>query len=255
MTAKSFCRAVLLVARSVSHGGECPGCSRRTSLGTSAGPRTSTAACPIAALSCTGQTFRGTCRQRWGRSGFYGASYRCRWARRQRAVGAVGAEQRVLVWATSSCVSGRAVVSPGGHQPGRLQRTKCRRPWCWRMCSCRPRSQSCCRQGCPVNCCRLTGGQLRPTDTEMATGSARTSSSEEDARSTDKEDRSLSKRCIERQWKNTFLRVKRLPCDHESDGQTRASEKRSKVGSIIQFSFIARETRSTTWVKDQGPRP
>ena len=56
--------------------------------------------------------------------------------------------------------------------------------------------------------CRLIGGQLKPTDKAMATHSARTSSSEEDAeeesRSTDEEDRLLTKRCIERQWKNLF---------------------------------------------------
>ena len=47
-----------------------------------------------------------------------------------------------------------------------------------------------------------------PTQTNkqgaMAARSARTSSSEENARSTDEEDHLLKKRCIERQWKNTI---------------------------------------------------
>ena len=89
--------------------------------------------------------------------------------------------------------------------------------------------------------CHLIEGQLRPTDKAMAGRSARTSSSEEDAeddaRSTDEEDRLLTKRCIKREWKklrwkNDCLRVRRLPRDHESGGQ---SEKGSEVGSISQF--------------------
>ena len=63
---------------------ECSGRSRRTSRGTDAGPRTSTGACPIAALSSTGPACRGTSRERWGRRGPCGASNHCRWARLQR---------------------------------------------------------------------------------------------------------------------------------------------------------------------------
>ena len=58
------------------------------------------------------------------------------------------------------------------------------------MCSWRAHSQSCCQLGKPRDFACLSGGQLRPTDRAMAARSARTSSSEEDARSTD-EDRSL----------------------------------------------------------------
>ena len=36
----------------------------------------------------------------------------------------------------------------------------------------------------------------------------------------DEEGRVLTKRCVERQWQNTCFRVKRLPCDHESGGQS-----------------------------------
>ena len=81
-----------------------------------------------------------------------------------------------------------------------------------------------CVEYVPADRCRLTGGQRRPTDRAMAARSARTSSSEEhaeeDVRSTDEEDRLLTNRCIERQWKTLCLRVKRLPCDHKSDGQS-----------------------------------
>ena len=56
-------------------------------------------------------------------------------------------------------------------------------------------------------------GQLGPTDKAMAASSARTSSSEEDARSADKEDRLLTKRCIE-QWK------KQITEKHFSDNET-----------------------------------
>ena len=81
-----------------------------------------------------------------------------------------------------------------------------------------------------------------PFDKAMAARSTRTSSSEEDAKSTDEEDRLLAKRCIEWQWKdasleqNTSLRVKRLPCDHESDVQSCASEKRSKSAQPVNFN-------------------
>ena len=146
---------------------------------------------------------------------------------------AAGAAQGVLVWAISSCVSGRAMVSPGRHQPGRCKRTPRGSSWWWRVCSWRARSWSCCLLGRPADRWRLTGGQLRPTDTAMAARSARTSSSEEDAeedaRSTNEQDRLLTERCIERQWKNTCLRLKRLPYDHESDGQPSTSERISKV--------------------------
>ena len=56
------------------------------------------------------------------------------------------------------------------------------------------------------------GGPLDPLVSEE--------DAEEDARSTDEEGRLLTKRCIERQWQNTCFRVKRLPCDHESGGQS-----------------------------------
>ena len=71
-----------------------------------------------------------------------------------------------------------------------------------------------------------SGGQLRPTDRAMTARSVRTSPSDEESRSMDEEDRLLTKRYIERQWKNTSLeqntclRVKRLPCDDKSDGQS-----------------------------------
>ena len=74
--------------------------------------------------------------------------------------------------------------------------------------------------GRPADRCRLTGGLLRPTDRAMAARSVRTSSSEEDARSTDEEDRLLRKRYVKRQWKSTCLKVEKIPCDHESDGQS-----------------------------------
>ena len=85
----------------------------------------------------------------------------------------------------------------------------------------------------------LSGGQHRPTDRAMAASSARMSSSEqdaeEDARSTDEEDRLLTKRCIKRKWKNTSLkntclRVKRLPSirmvdrEHQRRDQSRLSQ-------------------------------
>ena len=72
------------------------------------------------------------------------------------------------------------------------------------LCSCRARSQRCYHLGRSADRHRLTGGQLRPTDRAMAARSARTSSSEEDARSTDEEDRLLTERCIERQLEKHF---------------------------------------------------
>ena len=73
---------------------------------------------------------RGTSRARWGRGGFCGVLPCCRWTSSSTraaagAPGAAGAAQRVLVWSISSHVSGRAVVSPGRHQPGRFKRTPC----------------------------------------------------------------------------------------------------------------------------------
>ena len=53
--------------------------------------------------------------------------------------------------------------------------------------------------------------------------------------STDEEDRLLTKRRIERQWKNTCLRVTRLPRYHESDGQL-SIRREIKLGSISQVS-------------------
>ena len=128
------------------------------------------------------------------------------------------------------------MVSPARDHPDRSKRTPCGSSLWWRTCSFTACSQSSCQLGRPADRCRLTGGQLRPTDKAMAARSARKSSSEEDARSSDEEDRSLTKRCIERQWKNTCLRVKRLPCDHKSDGQSRSPERRSIVGSVSQCS-------------------
>ena len=52
-----------------------------------------------------------------------------------------------------------------------------------------------------------SGGQLRPTNRAMAARWARTSSSEETSRSTDDEERLLTKRSIEGQWKNTSLKT------------------------------------------------
>ena len=58
--------------------------SRRTSRCSASGLLKSTAACPIAVLSSSGPTCRGTSRARWGRRGFCGVLPRCRWARLQR---------------------------------------------------------------------------------------------------------------------------------------------------------------------------
>ena len=51
------------------------------------------------------------------------------------AAGAAGAAQRELVWAISSCVSGRTMAAPGRHQSGRCRRTARGSSWWWRMCS------------------------------------------------------------------------------------------------------------------------
>ena len=75
----------------------------------------------------------------------------------------------------------------------------------------------------------MTGGQLRPTDRAMAASSACRSSSEEGSRSTDEEDRLLTKRCIEKQWKNTSLEKNIF----ESE---KTSVRRDQVGSSNQFS-------------------
>ena len=113
------------------------------------------------------------------------------------ATGVTGAARGVLTWASSSCVSGRSMASPGRHQAGRCKRTPCGSSWCSRMWSCRARSQSCCLLGRPRVCfVYLSGGQLRPTDRAMAARSARTSSSEEASRSTDDEERLLTKRSM-----------------------------------------------------------
>ena len=56
----------------------------------------------------------------------------------------------------------------------------------------------------PADRRRLSGGQLRPTDRAMAARSARMSSSEEESRSTEEKERLMTKRCIVRQWKNTW---------------------------------------------------
>ena len=51
----------------------------------------------------------------------------------------------------------------------------------------------------PADCGSLTGGQLRPKDRATAARSVRMSSSEKESRSTDMDERLLTKRCIERQ--------------------------------------------------------
>ena len=100
------------------------------------------------------------------------------------------AARGVLMQASSSCVSGRSMVSPGRHQAGRCKRMPCGSSWWWRMCSC-------CQLGRPRVFVYLSGGQLRPTDKAMAARSARTSSSAEAARLSDEEERLLTKRSIE----------------------------------------------------------
>ena len=61
----------------------------------------------------------------------------CCWARLQRVqrLEWVGGAQSVLVWAISSCVSGRVMAPPGRHQSGRCKRTPRGSPWWWWMCS------------------------------------------------------------------------------------------------------------------------
>ena len=39
----------------------------------------------------------------------------------------------MLVWATSSCVSRRAMAVPGRHQSGRSERTPCGSSWWWSL--------------------------------------------------------------------------------------------------------------------------
>ena len=83
-------------------------------------PDLSQAACPMTALCSTGGTCRGTSGARWGR-GLCGVLPCCRWARLQREqrLGWLERLERhrgVLTQAISSCVSGRAAVSPGRHQ-------------------------------------------------------------------------------------------------------------------------------------------
>ena len=106
VTADSSGRAALLVAHSVSTDKECSGCSRRTSVGTGAGPRTITTACSSGGVSFTDTTYRGAGRGRRGRRAFCGASNRCRWAPRQRV-------QRPGRHREFWC---------GRHQPGRCKR-------------------------------------------------------------------------------------------------------------------------------------
>ena len=89
---------------------------------------------------------------------------------------AAGAAQGVLMLASSSCMSGRSMASPGRHQAGRCKRMPCGSSWRITMCSCRARSQSCCRLGRPRVFVYLSGGQLKPTDRAMAACSARKSS-------------------------------------------------------------------------------
>ena len=120
-----------------------------------------------------------------------------------------GAAQGVQVWAISSCVSGRAMVSPGCHQPRRCKQTPCGSSW-W----CAPEEDV--PELLPAG---ASGGPPPPvwwptqTNRAMAARSARMSSSEEESRSTEEEERLLTERCIEMQWKNnvgnTFLSVER----------------------------------------------
>ena len=139
---------------------------------------------PLHAPSSTGPTCRGTSRQRQGRQGLCGVLPCCHWAgssSTSAAAGtarAAGAVQGVLVWAISSCVSDRAMVSPG-RQAGRCKRTPCGSSWWWRMCLLQSMFLE--MVGRPADRCRLTGGQFRPTDRAMAVRSACTSPSEEGA--------------------------------------------------------------------------
>ena len=94
-------------------------------------------------------------------------------------------------------VSGRSMVSPGRHQARRCKRM----PWSswWRggPAGHVPRAVSWAGRF------RMPGGHLKPTDKAMAARSDRTSSSE-DGRSIDEEERMLTKRCAEWQWKKQF---------------------------------------------------
>ena len=81
--------------------------------------------------------------------------------------GAAGAAPEVLMQASSSCVIGRSMASPGRQHPGRCKRMPCASSWWFKMCSCRARSQSCCQLGRP-RVFVLSGGQLRPTESAMA---------------------------------------------------------------------------------------
>ena len=54
------------------------------------------------------------------------------------AAGAAGAARGVLMRASSSCVSGRSMVSPGRHQAGRCKRMPSGSSWWRRMCSSKP---------------------------------------------------------------------------------------------------------------------
>ena len=85
------------------------------------------------------------------------------------------------------------MASPGCHQPGRCKRTPCGG-------GCAPGEHV--PSAAASWRVRVTGGKLRPTDRAMAARSARTR--EEESRSTEEEERLLTKRCIERQWKNTW---------------------------------------------------
>ena len=68
----------------------------------------------------------------------------CCWARLQRVLrlwwterpGRPGWHEEVLTWATSSCVSGQSMVSPGRHQAG------CGSSWWWKTCFWRARSHT-----------------------------------------------------------------------------------------------------------------
>ena len=95
---------------------------------------------------------------------------------------AAGVEQA----AQASCVS-RTSDCPGRHQPGRCKRTPCASSWWWTMCSCRAHCQRCCMLG------RLTDFACL----SMAARTARTSSSEEGARSID--GRSLADEALHRE--------------------------------------------------------
>ena len=120
------------------------------------------------------------------------------------SIAAAGAAQGVPTRTSSWFMSGRAMASPSRHQPGRCLRTPCGSSWWWWMCSCRARSQSC--YAGPSDFACLSGGNSdQQTGRAIAPRSARTSASKEDARSTGEEDRMLTKRCIERQWKNIEL--------------------------------------------------